>query len=256
MLYRLASEASAREVWWIHTTHDADSHAFATEVTDLLGRLPSAHSLVYYTTPAEPLAPDSGMRTGRLTAEVIADLGLPTDASAYVCGPEPFMDDVAAALAGVGIDPARIHTERFGSRSPINPGVVAADAPAATPAARPAGRRTGGDLRPLGTHDCVVGHVRVGARARRGVRRADAVVVPHRRLPHLRHGGAVRRGVVRRRRRSSHPATTSCSSARPSRPRPRARPLRTSSAAIRAGLSAGRRRCRSSDVRALPGSPL
>ena len=57
------------------------------------------------------------------------DLGLPTDADAYVCGPEPFMDDVAAALAGVGIDPARIHTERFGSRSPINPGVVGADAP-------------------------------------------------------------------------------------------------------------------------------
>ena len=96
---------------------------------DLLGRLPSAHSLVYYTTPSHPLAPDSGIRTGRLTAEVVAGLGLPADANAYVCGPEPFMDDVAAALAGVGIDPARIHTERFGSRSPINPGVVRADAP-------------------------------------------------------------------------------------------------------------------------------
>ena len=73
--------------------------------------------------------PDSGVRAGRLTAEVVAGLGLPADANAYVCGPEPFMDDVAAALAGVGIDPARIHTERFGSRSPINPGVVGADAP-------------------------------------------------------------------------------------------------------------------------------
>ena len=56
--------------------------------------LPSAHSLVYYTTPAQPPAPDSGIRAGRLTAEVIADLGLPTDANAYVCGPEPFMDDI------------------------------------------------------------------------------------------------------------------------------------------------------------------
>jgi ferredoxin-NADP reductase/MOSC domain-containing protein YiiM len=129
MLYRLASEHSRRLMWWIHTTHDADSHAFSTEVADLLGRLPSAHSLVYYTTPAQPLAPDSGVRAGRLTAEVIAALGLPADANAYVCGPEPFMDDIAAALAGVGIGPARIHTERFGSRSPINPGVVGADAP-------------------------------------------------------------------------------------------------------------------------------
>ena len=56
MLHRLASERSTREVWWMHTTHDADSHAFSAEVADLLSRLPSAHSLVYYTTPAQPLA--------------------------------------------------------------------------------------------------------------------------------------------------------------------------------------------------------
>jgi ferredoxin-NADP reductase len=129
LLHRLASERSRREVWWVHTTHDADSHAFSAEVADLLGRLPSAHSLVYYTTPRHPLAPDSGVRAGRLTTDVVAGLGLPANANAYVCGPEPFMDDVAASLAGVGIVPARIHTERFGSRSPINPGVVRADAP-------------------------------------------------------------------------------------------------------------------------------
>ena len=143
MLYRLASQHSRRVVWWIHTTRDADSHAFSTEVADLLARLPSAHSLVYYTTPAQPLASDSGVRAGRLTAAVIAGLGLPADANAYVCGPAPFMDDVAAALAVVGIDPARVHTERFGSRSPINPGVVGAYArpphqPPGPPGAGPA----------------------------------------------------------------------------------------------------------------------
>ena len=129
MLHRLASEHSRRVVWWIHTTHDADSHAFAAEVTDLLGRLSSAHSFVYYTAPTQPLAAGSGVRAGRLTAGEITCLGLPTDANAYVCGPEPFMDDVAGALAGVGIRAARIHTERFGSRSSINPGVVGADPP-------------------------------------------------------------------------------------------------------------------------------
>jgi ferredoxin len=67
---------------------------------------------------------------------VIAGLDLPTDASAYVCGPQSFMDDVAAALTGTGIDPARIHTERFGSRSPINPGVIGGFAP---PPHQPAG---------------------------------------------------------------------------------------------------------------------
>jgi ferredoxin-NADP reductase/MOSC domain-containing protein YiiM len=143
MLHRLVGEHSTREVWWLHTTHDADSHAFSSEVADLLGRLPSAHSLVYYTAPARPPAADSGIRAGRLTAEVIAGLGMPTDASAYVCGPESFMDEVSAALANTGVDRARIRTERFGSRSPINPGVVAADAPPphqppGSPAAGPA----------------------------------------------------------------------------------------------------------------------
>jgi ferredoxin-NADP reductase/MOSC domain-containing protein YiiM len=129
MLWRLAHEHSAREVWWIHTTHDGDSHAFATEVADLVGGLPSARSIVYYTTPAQPPPPDSGVRTGRLTAQVIADLGLPADATGYVCGPERFMDDVTTVLAGLGLDAHRIHTERFGSRPSINPGVVAADVP-------------------------------------------------------------------------------------------------------------------------------
>jgi ferredoxin-NADP reductase len=139
MLHRLASEASNREVWWIHTTHDADSHAFSTEATDLLARLPSAHSLVYYTAPSRRLAPDSAIRTGRLTADVVAGLNLPADANAYVCGPEPFMDDVSAALDAVGIAAARIHTERFGARSPINPGVVRADTPPPHPPPGPPG---------------------------------------------------------------------------------------------------------------------
>jgi ferredoxin len=60
---------------------------------------------------------------------VIAGLGLPTAASAYVCGPEAFMDEVAAALTASGIDPGRIRTERFTSKSAVNPGVVGADAP-------------------------------------------------------------------------------------------------------------------------------
>jgi ferredoxin-NADP reductase len=124
MLYRLVSEHSDRMVWWIHTTHDADSHAFSAEVSGLLSRLPSARGLVYYTTPGQPIAPGSNIRAGRLTPDVMAELGLPADAHAYLCGPEGFMDDLSAALVRAGLSAARIRTERFGSRSPINPGVV------------------------------------------------------------------------------------------------------------------------------------
>ncbi|HEY3528866.1 MAG TPA: MOSC and FAD-binding oxidoreductase domain-containing protein [Nocardioides sp.] len=127
MLHELAESGSTREVWWIHTTHDAASHVFGDEAADLAASLPSARSLVYFTAGAEPLP--SGVLAGRLTSELIAGLGLPVDASAYICGPEPFMDDVTAALVAAGVAPSSIRTERFGSRSAINPGIVGAVAP-------------------------------------------------------------------------------------------------------------------------------
>jgi ferredoxin len=60
---------------------------------------------------------------------VIAGLGLPVDADAYVCGPDSFMDQVTSALVDVGLDAGHVRTERFTSRSPINPGVVGPDSP-------------------------------------------------------------------------------------------------------------------------------
>jgi ferredoxin-NADP reductase len=134
LLHELAATASPREVWWIHTTHDASTHVFADEVADLVTSLPTARSIVYYTAGSAPLPP--GVVAGRLTAAAVTALELPVDASAYICGPEAFMDDVTSALTDAGLAASRIHTERFGSRSAINPGVVAADRP---PAHQPPG---------------------------------------------------------------------------------------------------------------------
>jgi ferredoxin-NADP reductase/MOSC domain-containing protein YiiM len=129
MLYQLADQHSRREVWWIHTTHDADTHAFAREAEDLLRTLPNGHAVIYQTTPAGPPAAGPEIIAGRLTAAALDGLRLPPSASAYICGPDRFMDDVTAALTTIGVAPARIHTERFGTRSRINPGVVATTAP-------------------------------------------------------------------------------------------------------------------------------
>jgi ferredoxin-NADP reductase/MOSC domain-containing protein YiiM/ferredoxin len=127
MLHRLAAQRTAREVWWVHTTHDASTHAYAAEAADLVASLPNARSLVFYTSPAGP--PGPGIASGRLTGGTVEQLGVPPDASAYVCGPETFMDDITAALTVAGLDPARIRVERFGSRAPLNPGVVAENHP-------------------------------------------------------------------------------------------------------------------------------
>lgn len=113
MLHRLAAEHSTREVWWLHTTRDATTHAFADETRALLAALPHAHEHVFYTTER------------RLTRAALADLALPADATAYVCGPAGFMTDMQAAMGS-----REVHTELFGARSAINPGITdAARAP-------------------------------------------------------------------------------------------------------------------------------
>ena len=56
-------------------------------------------------------------------------MGVPPDATAYICGPAPFMEQMTAALIAAGIGPAHVHQERFGSRTSINPGVVPTDSP-------------------------------------------------------------------------------------------------------------------------------
>jgi ferredoxin-NADP reductase len=115
MAYALAAAKSPRQIWWLHTTQDIATHAFSTEVTALLDSLPDAHQRVFYT---------RGEDAKRLDRLSIAALGLPTDATAYLCGPTAFMNDIRDALTAAGVDPAHIHTELFGALPPINPGVV------------------------------------------------------------------------------------------------------------------------------------
>jgi ferredoxin-NADP reductase len=118
MAHALATANSPRQVWWLHTTQSATTYAFAGEIAALLESLPDAQQHVFYTRG------DGG--PARLDRQSIAALGLPTDATAYLCGPAAFMADTRDALAAAGIDPLRIHTELFGALPPINPGVVGA----------------------------------------------------------------------------------------------------------------------------------
>jgi ferredoxin-NADP reductase/MOSC domain-containing protein YiiM len=124
MLHQLAATASPRDVWWIHTAHDADQHAFAAEAHELLQTVPRAHERVFYTSAEADFPPGIPVIRGRPTAAALAGLGLPSDATAYLCGPTTFMDDMRDALARIGIAPDRVHTELFGALAPINPGLT------------------------------------------------------------------------------------------------------------------------------------
>jgi ferredoxin-NADP reductase len=124
MLHQLAGTRTGREVWWIHTARDAQQHAFAQEAHQLLRSMAHGHERIFYTSPdAEPPSGIPVLR-GRPTLAALAGLGLPADASAYLCGPTSFLDDMRKALGELGIAPARVRTELFGARAPINPGLT------------------------------------------------------------------------------------------------------------------------------------
>src|SRR5260370_9558929 len=111
MLHELAAARSTREGWWIHGARGPREHPLAAEAHALLAGLRHAREHVFYS-----------QDQGRLSKDKLAGLGVPADATAFVCGPAAFMADMRQALAAGGIEPARIRTDLFGARPAINPG--------------------------------------------------------------------------------------------------------------------------------------
>jgi ferredoxin-NADP reductase/MOSC domain-containing protein YiiM/ferredoxin len=142
MLHALATGHSEREIWWLHGARSGAEHCFAGEARALLASLPHVHAHVRYSRPGPgDLEGRDFDGAGRLTAAVLTELAPPRDAEAYLCGPSPFMDEMSAGLAAMGIDGSRIHTEPFGPAPGLTPGIAARPARAPHP---PAGRAGSG----------------------------------------------------------------------------------------------------------------
>ena len=136
MLHALAAEHSERQIWWLHVARCGRDHAFATEARTLLAPLPNVRSRVYYSRPGSDDREGRDFdRAGRLTPSLLAELDPPRDAEAYLCGPAPFMDEISAGLAAMGLDASHIHTEPFGPAPGLTPGIAAAPARAPHPPA-------------------------------------------------------------------------------------------------------------------------
>jgi ferredoxin len=134
MLHALAEEHSNREIWWLHGARNRRDHSFAAESRALLASLPNVRTHVCYSRPgADDLPGRDFDSAGRLSGALLAELGPPRDAEAYLCGPAPFMEQISAALAAIGLDASRIHTEPFGPAPGLTPGIASAPARAPHP---------------------------------------------------------------------------------------------------------------------------
>ncbi len=142
MLHALATERSPREIWWLHGARSRRDHSFAAESRALLDSLPNARGHVCYSRPGpDDLEGRDFETTGRLSAALIAELDPPRDAEAYLCGPGPFMEEISAALAALGVKASAIHTELFGPAPSLTPGI--APAPARPPHPPPGSPESG-----------------------------------------------------------------------------------------------------------------
>jgi ferredoxin-NADP reductase/MOSC domain-containing protein YiiM len=130
MLHALVAEASPRDIWWIHGARNGREHPFAEETRTLLKSLPRGHRHICYSSPGP--VDRLGVvfdAPGHLNMGVLQELDVPRNADYYICGPAAFMGELTAGLAAWGIATSRIHTEIFGSRPPITPGVLVTPRP-------------------------------------------------------------------------------------------------------------------------------
>jgi ferredoxin len=141
MLQALVDEHSDRDIWWLRGARNGAEHAFAAEVQTLLAALPNTRSYVYCSRPRpiDVMGHDFD-GAGRLTGSILAALGPPRDAHAYLCGPASFMDEISAGLSDLGIETSHIHTEAFGPAPGLTPGIAASSGRAPHPPVGQAGQ--------------------------------------------------------------------------------------------------------------------
>ncbi|MGY6162538.1 NO-inducible flavohemoprotein [Paraburkholderia strydomiana] len=116
MLSTILADGSERSVTFVHACRNGRVHAFRQWLNETVASHSNVKRVVFY----EAVGEGDGQGVdydfdGRLDLSRIAGQVIVPDADYYICGPVPFMRAQCDALAALGVDPARIHTEVFGS---------------------------------------------------------------------------------------------------------------------------------------------
>lgn len=116
MLSTLLADGSERSVTFVHACRNGRVHAFREWLDETAASHANVKRVVFY--EAVDASDRQGVDydfEGRLDVTKIADRVFALDADYYICGPVPFMRAQRDALVALGVEPARIHTEVFGS---------------------------------------------------------------------------------------------------------------------------------------------
>lgn len=107
---------SEREVAFVHGARNGAVHAMKERLQASADTNRRLTSIVFYDAPREDdvLGYDYD-HAGPVDLRRVADRAIKPNADYYVCGPVPFMQAQIEALKSLGVPPARIHYEVFGS---------------------------------------------------------------------------------------------------------------------------------------------
>jgi 3-ketosteroid 9alpha-monooxygenase subunit B len=108
-IVKAALATTSRRVRLLYANRDRDGVIFGAELDDLLVRHPGQFEVVHHLDVEE----------GFVDSDVVRGFaGVDKGADYYICGPGPFMDIVESTLLGSGVEPCRIHIERFSPAEP------------------------------------------------------------------------------------------------------------------------------------------
>ena len=115
MLETLVAQDNAGPVYYIHGTHDRETHAMRDHVRALAARGKAVRVTDFHQTPlADEVAGRDYDIAGIIADEWLVSETPVAEADYYICGPRPFLRHAVSALSLAGVPSDRIHYEFFG----------------------------------------------------------------------------------------------------------------------------------------------
>ena len=115
MLETLVAQDNAGPVYYIHGTHDRETHAMRDHVRALAAQGKAVWVTDFHQTPlADEVAGRDYDIAGIITDEWLVSETPVAEADYYICGPRPFLRHAVSALSLAGVPSNRIHYEFFG----------------------------------------------------------------------------------------------------------------------------------------------